>query len=511
MSGDENISDEEAEVEEKPKLSGREKGMRIKEAIRRARGEKGLPARGNYSSPDAEGPAVDIRGSVIREVEDMGIADPNLKDNYKPSGYTGWKRFANKGRKKYANGGGIGSMMQPKKKTNKAVDLLQAKAPEGEFLAYINQGEAAMLKRAGGSGEPVNGIPSFRPQDMGNAANQAASAANTGVGGGYNISNNNNNGPDRSYVTAQQQANHVAAQAAAKETMEKATRRKEILSKINPITGIYSLLNKNPLSMLGSMFGKGFKGLTGKMRGINPETGLPNTQAEYEQNRYDRQQIGRLDNLYAAKDKGYNSLFGMKTNDFTPGQQSKIDSLERNYDPTTARNVDSGRGSGLRNTVAANSMGAKVTMANGQTITSDQINEFGDNRNINMDEFGYGGAYGTPDQGFVNDPYGTPDQGFQGIGETTASLTNRGFNSDIAPQFQNLVSQAGINDAQKSIINQAINNAQMSGTDIPAGMYDQAKQLDTKAKSGFLGFGKTEADPMTQQEYKDYLVSQGYI
>jgi hypothetical protein len=45
--------------------------------------------------------------------------------------------------------------------------------------------------------------------------------------------------------------------------MEKATRRKEILSKINPITGIYSLLNKNPLSMLGSMFGKGFKGLTG--------------------------------------------------------------------------------------------------------------------------------------------------------------------------------------------------------------------------------------------------------
>jgi len=106
--GDEEVTETEVEVET-PKLSGKEKGMRIKEAINRARAGKG-----NYSSPDAEGPSVDIRGSVIREVEDMGIADPNLKDNYKPSGYTGWKKFANKGRKKYADGG-IASMMQPKR------------------------------------------------------------------------------------------------------------------------------------------------------------------------------------------------------------------------------------------------------------------------------------------------------------------------------------------------------------------------------------------------------------
>jgi hypothetical protein len=102
----------------------------------------------------------------------------------------------------YANGGGIGTMMKPKSKTGKAVNQLQAKAPEGEFLAYINPDEAAMLKRAGGSGEPVNGIPSFRPQDMGNAANQAASAANTGAGGGSrsnNNNNNNNNGGDNNY------------------------------------------------------------------------------------------------------------------------------------------------------------------------------------------------------------------------------------------------------------------------------------------------------------------------
>ena len=60
---------------------------------------------------------------------------------------------------------------------------LKKKAPKGEFLAYINKEEAAALKRAGGSGHLVNGIPSFRPQDMGNKDNQAISARNTGIGG----------------------------------------------------------------------------------------------------------------------------------------------------------------------------------------------------------------------------------------------------------------------------------------------------------------------------------------
>ena len=47
---------------------------------------------------------------------------------------------------------------------------LKKNAPKGEFLAYINKEEAAMLKKAGGSGKLVNGIPSFRPQDYGQEA-----------------------------------------------------------------------------------------------------------------------------------------------------------------------------------------------------------------------------------------------------------------------------------------------------------------------------------------------------
>jgi hypothetical protein len=79
--------------------------MRIKEAIRRARAGKG-----NYSSPDAEGSAVDIRGSVIREAEDMGLADKDLKDKpYKEKGYD-FRDYIPRGayKKKYADGGAIG-------------------------------------------------------------------------------------------------------------------------------------------------------------------------------------------------------------------------------------------------------------------------------------------------------------------------------------------------------------------------------------------------------------------
>lgn len=49
-----------------------------------------------------------------------------------------------------------------------AAMLLNEAAPEGEGLAYINEGEAEMLREAGGAGEPVNssGVPSFFLQKL---------------------------------------------------------------------------------------------------------------------------------------------------------------------------------------------------------------------------------------------------------------------------------------------------------------------------------------------------------
>ena len=63
---------------------------------------------------------------------------------------------------------------------------LKKKAPKGEFLAYINKEEAAALKRAGGSGHLVNGIPSFVGSDYsekGNANTSGYQGGNRGKGG----------------------------------------------------------------------------------------------------------------------------------------------------------------------------------------------------------------------------------------------------------------------------------------------------------------------------------------
>ena len=136
-SGDEEVSEDiDVEVEEKPKkLSGKEKGMRIKEAIRRARAGKG-----NYSSPDAEGDAVDIRGSVIREVEDMGIADKNLKDKpYREKGYD-FRDYIPKGayRRRKADGGAIGIEVLFEEKKPRKNFFMGGPALEGQALNIYN-------------------------------------------------------------------------------------------------------------------------------------------------------------------------------------------------------------------------------------------------------------------------------------------------------------------------------------------------------------------------------------
>jgi hypothetical protein len=74
----EEIQDTEVD-EPKRRLTSEEKSQRIKEAVRRGR-----EGRGNYSDPDAEGPASSIRGNVIREVEDMGLASKKRTPRKEP-------------------------------------------------------------------------------------------------------------------------------------------------------------------------------------------------------------------------------------------------------------------------------------------------------------------------------------------------------------------------------------------------------------------------------------------
>ena len=227
---------------------------------------------------------------------------------------------------------------------------------------------------------------------------------------------------------------------------------------------------------LGLAFSKkGMNFINEKFRGTNPD-GSIRTQAQYEQSMEDKRAQNRLDKLFAAKDRGYNQIgfgdFTKKTVDFTPGQQAKIDELlAQGYLPSTARNVDSGRGSGLRgddlattikelaipninnndfrgttgqspqfNTVLTNEFGQSPG------FNASLINEFGQSPQFNtalMNEFGtadrgimdsnaafaFGLPYGTSDQGFVS-PYGTvDDQGANllGVPEMTATLPNNNY------------------------------------------------------------------------------------
>lgn len=59
---------------------------------------------------------------------------------------------------------------------------LKKKAPKGEFLAYINKNEANLLKKLGGSGKLVNGIPSFEPRSS-READQKSGKTGSGDGG----------------------------------------------------------------------------------------------------------------------------------------------------------------------------------------------------------------------------------------------------------------------------------------------------------------------------------------
>ena len=115
---------QETEVTEtKPRLTAEEKSQRIKEAVRRGR-----EGRGNYSDPDAEGAASSIRGNVIREVEDMGMASKKRTPRKDPesgeeeiSGSTFTEMFRQLGRDKASTGEfkDLGAMLKNYVKTRK--------------------------------------------------------------------------------------------------------------------------------------------------------------------------------------------------------------------------------------------------------------------------------------------------------------------------------------------------------------------------------------------------------
>ena len=87
--------------EDETKLSGKEKGKRMKEEAQKTKGsyqEKEGKATGSYGSK---------RGRMIRRAEELGLADPDLKDKPydKSKKYQGYKRFIRGRTGRKADGG----------------------------------------------------------------------------------------------------------------------------------------------------------------------------------------------------------------------------------------------------------------------------------------------------------------------------------------------------------------------------------------------------------------------
>ena len=97
--GDDEVT-EEIEVEEKPKSKKSKKEIVLEEVRRYRRGE------GNYSDPDATGPAISGRGNVRRGLEDAGKIPKDIHSTYdKSKKYQGYKRFIRGRTGRKADGG----------------------------------------------------------------------------------------------------------------------------------------------------------------------------------------------------------------------------------------------------------------------------------------------------------------------------------------------------------------------------------------------------------------------
>mgnify|MGYP003648487183 CR=1 FL=1 len=221
------------------------------------------------------------------------------------------------------------------------------------LLAYITPNEVEKLKALGGQETMTKeGIPAYPEYD--NYGYSSQSDFDAGDRSKSNDPNVRGTAPGQNRVTAAQlaaiNAKEKEVARIAKEKLDKRKAKNKNITKFgynkpkSKLGGILGTIAGMMMGIpglglltggLGNLKGKigdTFEDFTGTMRGINPITGKPNTQAEYEAARQQRQLQGRLDNMYDRKSKGKNF------------SQKNMDMLEAmGLQPSTAQNVLTGR------------------------------------------------------------------------------------------------------------------------------------------------------------------------
>ena len=404
-------------------------------------------------------------------------------------------------------------------------------------LAYITPQEQGILQtlKPGTPHEGPMGIPNYDSFD--------AAGGYSNPGTGYSASSGGGGGGWQDSSRADAKKNEMAEQVRRNYVNKENIKSSPLHKKYNPnwkMGGAKSGFGGNILRAIMSMFG-GIPGKAlsllshinpGKLRGWNEEEGRYNTQDEWESARTNRRNQKRLDNMYKRKSlgKGYS--------------QKNIDMIEAmGLKPSTAQNVDSGRGSNLR--------GKELTKQLSTQMPSQAWDNFasptGTHYPGSYDENDYyTGTLSFEDQvarnkakleslGFTEATDENLDPGWsahrnmthanapQSIKDFyTNSFRSRYDDQGLAslnnqwsgPQIQ----QVKVTDAQKSMIDSAVKNYNLADSDfknnptLQKEVFDEAKKHDDKGSEGWgFGWGKRDPEPMTRQEYRDYLVSKGYI
>ena len=397
----------------------------------------------------------------------------------------------------YANGGGVGSMMQPKKKIPQLVKPTKdGSRPGYRGLGGYGGGPGGGAAAGGGLGEgPAsgggkggNGGGEARDRAMGLQGKTGKTDRSLNTGGGFGNVDRSKVGQFSTYGQNVMNQNLTRNNPSRQGIFSNFNPLSAILGFINPFAGLLAKGIMGAKGKLGDLFGD----FAGTMRGINPVTGKPNTQAEYEAMMADKAIQGRIDRMTDRMLTG--KTFSQKNLD----QLTSMTDRFGNTFNTNLGNIDNARGSDLRGKLNSNvntitnidKPTANITATNlndfeignpggmigpndfeignpGQYATADMINEFGQSPEFNtslVNEFGvkdkgildfneglqfgdipgtadqgFVSAYGTPDDQFANpQPFGTSDQGFGLMNSDAAkaaamSVMSNAFNENVNP------------------------------------------------------------------------------
>jgi len=185
-------------------------------------------------------------------------------------------------------------------------------------------------------------------------------------------------------------------------------------------------------------------------------------------------------------DKGYNSMFGMRTGPITDQQRSTLANL--NTQTGISNNVIGGNPTSTRFSNFAPRIGLQ-TQPNTKSFYENEMSipntssakDFIDlSQSIDANSFEPKSRLDFLNETFGAEPAKITEQQMKEI-NSAASLANR------------------MNDTGK-----------LTGLE-QTQIFNDAKSFDDTGSTGTFGFGKREAEPMTREEYNSYLEAQGYI